>query len=99
MAPGSGRTFCVAMSKISRTSGIPCSSRRPEDLAALGRQGPHGGRTNTQDARSLLGRIPEQVDEQESGPLPRREPEEELPHVGAHLRIEESVTGLRDRDD
>src|SRR6476660_6897138 len=99
MAPGSGRTFSVASSKTSRTSGILRSLPRSEDPATLRGQGSRGGWTHAQDARSLLGRIAEQVDEHEGGPLSRREPQEESPNVGAHLRIEERVAGLRDRDD
>ena len=68
-------------------------------LPALARQGPHRGRTNAQDPRRLLGWVPEQVHEQEGGPLARADLEQELPHVRAHLRIEEAVASLRDRDD
>src|SRR5436189_6009608 len=87
------------MRNTSCTSGIPRSFRRSEGLSALGCQGPHGGWTHAQDARCLLGRVAEQVHEQESGPLPRRDLEEELSHIGAQLRVEEDVTALRDRDD
>src|SRR4249920_1877010 len=98
-ASGSGRTFCVAIRNTSCTSGIPRSFHGSEGLATLARECPHRGRTNAQDARRLLGRIPEQVHEQEGGPLARADLEQELPHVRAHLRLEERIAPLRDRDD
>src|SRR5215207_1738457 len=95
-APGSGRIFCVAMRNTSCTSGIPRSFLRSEGPAALGRQGPDGRGTDAQDARRLLGRVAEQIHEQEGGSLANREAEEEPLHVRTHLRLGEQVALLRE---
>src|SRR6266566_1919485 len=98
-APGSGRTFSIAERSTSRASGIPrllCSSQRSP---AFGRESSHGRGPNTQDLRRLIRWVSEQIHEHESRPLALREPEEEPPHIGTHVRIEERVTALRDRSD
>src|SRR5918996_5832550 len=87
------------MWKTSCTSGILCSFHGSESATPLRGQGPNRGRMHAQDARRLLGRISEQVHEHEGSTLARGDLEEELPHVGAHLRIEEQIASLRDRDD
>src|ERR687891_599252 len=87
------------MRNTSCTSGIPRSFHVSEGLSALRGQGPHRRWTDAQDARRLLGRISEEVREQESGPLAWSDLEEEPAHVHPHLRVEELVTSLRDRED
>ena len=94
---GSGFTLLVAKRNTSCTSGIPRSFRSSNRSSTLRGEGPNGRGTHAQDARCLLGRIPEQVDEHESSSLPRRAAEQELAHVGAHLRIGELVALLVDR--
>src|SRR4029453_10290466 len=98
-ASGSGRTFCVAIWNTSWISGIPRSFRGTEGFSALARQGPDRGRTNAQDARRLLGWVPEQIDEQEGGSLARADLEEGLAQGCAHLPLEKRIAPPRDRDD
>jgi hypothetical protein len=55
-------------------------------------------RPDAQDARRLLGSVPEQVHEQEGGPLSRREAQQEPPNVGAHLSLDELITRVGRRN-
>src|SRR4029450_6991943 len=96
-APGSGLTFCVDMRNTSCTSGIPRSFLRSEGPATLCGEGPHGRRSDAQDAPRLLGGVPEQVHEQEGGPLTLRQSEQQVSDVGSHLRVLEQVPYHRHR--